>query len=1543
MASTVSPDDIASVAPSSAPSSDYEYEHNFLDVSSIYNLRVLLSLTQNEVNTLRELIIFQQDPNRINIRFRNNQHAPFDDIGIFIFGHYSTFNNHPSPSLYGPPILYVGNSIRMGDLHCLIFANKHSFGQQLWLFDRGESPQHLGEPILGEELNCRLIIYRIILQWDIMSSMIFARSDYNCKSVFTRMMFISPSNGEIVTSIDADYYGIMDDLCNWGELGSSSINISTGISVATLRRASSIRFDEEIQVPVYFGESLEVEAPALSSSHVAEVVYMCVQRDCIGSTFGIGTTYFARGSGFVWNVLCYHLMSGNVDVSRITIYYPLLQWKDVDVHAPSASLCAAGYSRGGNFSDSSELPMCAGNDYGFHFLTPTQLVSSHGTPSCTFGITKKHPELLLHDGCSVGTYQVVKKYPEFMLRDAYGPSPDVIGWGAIELLPLLIGAIIPTCIADGEINVIVLIGLTRILRCRCHRVGTIYLRRLAQLTPHLLLVDVLLPQDALWGDIPGPGQADDSCARSNCHLRISCDDNGIVGINFNGDVLSSSLKYYSTYVASLVFSLPYTLHCDGKPPQDIDSGCYGFAHGDSCIPSLDSNTSYAHFSIFATAPTLRIIDRNDCSTHVHHHKMSCHYAYQNGIASSTSVIPDSFGRIIILFVSKWGVRCEVDDDDMHIDRDTSEQGATQARHRLCHSKLDLMDSILLADDDIFTPSGRVSSWDPSGIYHAVIGVDYFHFILDPLIAQRQVVLAHLTLRANLVAAEWGDMPNQDDMLKQDCLQQLAVIGVYCLRIILAPRIAQQHPSLAELLLRSESDIPVWGEVWNQDDVWSQDYLQYDDHTRNVCSSAKNIRVNFDYNASYATTSISSWMNGHARDRNIRIIWGAINDFFGFVALMLATMVVTVNTTAGVLLTCKPSLWFNSVLLNVDCATWAIIALIIGLIGDVSHVASANDGYASVDVAQNSDADDDLIVMRTTSDVTSIIIGEAQVVDSTASHELRKNGECATLNMPFVTVDTPVGIISCHIRPQDGNLQPYADRSYCGFSIQDDSRIHPGISNTSSFAPCSVHTYVIGLLHNSTMCLIRPRTTSDHCFDLDVLVTVFVMADCSGGNGRTRYLPKWGEGCEKHHDVVLTDCDSSKQGTTQDGLPYLCYSTLYCIDAIVSALREIFKPPFGIISSWGLQRHRNGIRNYSSHFYTECHLIQLRICQLVYDRCLSTIHRAPNCISSNVLGLLALHVTRHDLREKLGYDEELNADYYASLSTSDEMIGGDNDIHLKSRHCMKSYVFYTDSSYDLNDMLMSHQDVRCFTQRPSLLIGLDFLRDQCRVFTEGSNNSVPPSVKRQWFYEKPNMSMTSFPREVSIDRTNYVHTISRRQLITTSHAQTCSRTSSQYSRLRTCSKRSRQCSHLKTCDRRSRQSSRLNTCFDTSDIILPLHFLWSICLFALRICMDALDYGESILNGICWMQYGLWPIMLSCRSYFTDTRIDSWGVLRSCKFLLETCLIRYVRTGSIRMWNLLEVSTRESTTELVWQMTTSKVLSPLANRYLTSFPFNHDVN
>jgi hypothetical protein len=446
---------------------------------------------------------------------------------------------------------------------------------------------------------------------------------------------------------------------------------------------------------------------------------------------------------------------------------------------------------------------------------------------------------------------------------------------------------------------------------------------------------------------------------------------------------------------------------------------------------------------------------------------------------------------------------------------------------------------------------------------------------------------------------------------------------------------------------------------------------------------------------------------------------------------------------------------------------------------------------------------------------------------------------------------------------------------------------------------------------------------------------------SSGNGRMKYWPKWGERCEEHYDVVIIDCESSQQDatqdTTQDGVPYLCYSTLGCIDAIVSALREIFKLPFGIISSWGLQldRHRYGIRIYSSHFYTECHLIQLRISQLVYDRCLSTTRQASNCIDSNKLGFsAALHITGHDLRKKLRYDEEQNTFYRASLSTPDEMIGGDNDIHLKSRHCMKSYVFDTDSSYDLNDMLMSHQDVRCFTQRPSLLIGLDFLQDQCRVFTEGSTDSVPPSVKRQWLYEKPNMSMTSFPREVRVDRTNNVHTISRRQLIT-SHAQTCSRTSSQYSRLRTCSKRSRQCSHLKTCDRRSRQSSRLNTCLDTSDIILPHHFLWSICLFALRICMDALDYGESILNGICWMQYGLWPIMLSCRSYLTDTRIDSWGVLRSCKFLLEACLMRYVRIGSIRMWNLLEVSTRESTTELVWQMTTSKVLSLLANSYLSS--------
>jgi hypothetical protein len=270
------------------------------------------------------------------------------------------------------------------------------------------------------------------------------------------MIHVSPFNGEIVTStvgsLCEGYFCIMtDDILynHWGDTG-SSINISTGISVATLRRASSLRFDEEIQVPVYFGESLQVEAPALSPSHIAEVVYMYVQGDYIGSTFGIGVNSFAHGFAFVsWNVLCYHLMSGTVDLSRITIHYPLLQWKDVDVHAPSASLCAAGYSRGGNFSDS-PFPMCAGNDYGFHFLTPTQLVSSHDTLyrhylilkiKSTFGFTKKHPELLLRDGYSVGTYQVVKKYSEFMLRDAYGPSSDVIGWGAVESLSLFIGAL----------------------------------------------------------------------------------------------------------------------------------------------------------------------------------------------------------------------------------------------------------------------------------------------------------------------------------------------------------------------------------------------------------------------------------------------------------------------------------------------------------------------------------------------------------------------------------------------------------------------------------------------------------------------------------------------------------------------------------------------------------------------------------------------------------------------------------------------------------------------------------------------------------------------------------------------------------------------------------------------------------------------------------------------------------------------------------------------------------------------------------------------
>jgi hypothetical protein len=48
----------------------------------------------------------------------------------------------------------------------------------------------------------------------------------------------------------------------------------------------------------------------------------------------------------------------------------------------------------------------------------------------------------------------------------------------------------------------------------------------------------------------------------------------------------------------------------------------------------------------------------------------------------------------------------------------------------------------------------------------------------------------------------------------------------------------------------------------------------------IAADTKNIYVNFDYSASYAT-SITSWMNGNARGRNIRIIWGAINDSFDF--------------------------------------------------------------------------------------------------------------------------------------------------------------------------------------------------------------------------------------------------------------------------------------------------------------------------------------------------------------------------------------------------------------------------------------------------------------------------------------------------------------------------------------------------------------------------------------------------------------------------------------------------------------------------------------
>jgi hypothetical protein len=286
------------------------------------------------------------------------------------------------------------------------------------------------------------------------------------------------------------------------------------------------------------------------------------------------------------------------------------------------------------------------------------------------------------------------------------------------------------------------------------------------------------------------------------------------------------------------------------------------------------------------------------------------------------------------------------------------------------------------------------------------------------------------------------------------------IEVYYLRIILVPRFAQQHIHLAELLLRSELDIAVWGEFWNQElwdqenDLWRQGYLpEHDDHMRYDCSIARDTLAIF-----------GSWMRCLARDRNIRIIWGAINDSFGLFVLTTTTMVMTVTTACSVLMTM--------------------------------------------------DVDDDPIAMRTKSDVNSSILGRVQAVDSTASDGLWKHGElakrCNSLNMRFVgTVDAPVDNIFCVVRLQRLN-------------IQDDSQIHPAISNASSFAPCSVHTHVAGLLDKPTLRL------------------TFSTGNLAIGRHRTKsdHLPNWGEGCEEQ--------DAMQDTTQDDERPYLCYSTHSCV-------------------------------------------------------------------------------------------------------------------------------------------------------------------------------------------------------------------------------------------------------------------------------------------------------------------------------------------------------------------------------------------------------------
>jgi hypothetical protein len=473
--------------------------------------------------------------------------------------------------------------------------------------------------------------------------------------------------------------------------------------------------------------------------------------------------------------------------------------------------------------------------------------------------------------------------------------------------------------------------------------------------------------------------------------------------------------------------------------------------------------------------------------------------------------------------------------------------------------------------------------------------------------------------------------------------------------------------------------------------------------------------------------------------------------------------------------------------------WITIVFFVGTVPDIMLYATA--GLVLIDAALTSDAHA----------TTLFALGnDVRVIDINTHHRPWNDGElvdgilpqnfdshyyefeCVSSGMP-PTVRSTTSFIRCHI---------FTCRAATIRMIHmtgNDTRVHRH-NPSSRHELCSLRKYVFGSISGSTLYgvfnafyippssgVAQSSTFYVHphriqfelikhiCLSDDRYIDISVKG--SFVDDRSSRAAKWGEGsCGD----VKNEHDAHTQNISESFL-------FNSVDGDIS-------DHSANVPSWLIQVDQScvGIDVYSPYSFNDFHLIRYGIINQI---CLSTIHRVYNC-NGNYMSDFSGFIIRHMSLKKLRYNEVHNA----SITTASEVIDA-NDIYSKSCCYVKFSGFDTE---------MPHQVMTRYARRSSLHAKLDYLRVQCSVLADRSSDDVPSSFERRWFYEMPtnNMGTSSFPREISVDRTYNVRTMSCRQLIS-SHAIACCSASRPCSRSRTSHKRSRQLSHLKICCSRGR--------------------------------------------------------------------------------------------------------------------------------------------